>query len=106
MPLSIKRSDKLETPFSKFVHSNRAALVACLKECWMEQDLVQRLPKVRLLVVGGPDSTAIKLQNGLVPVPDYLLDSSHIEADTRIMLHTNMISLDQQQKSIIIQATE
>jgi hypothetical protein len=80
----LKGNDKLETPFFKFVHSNRAALAACVKEYWTEPTLIQCLPKDHLLVVGGPDSAAVKLQNGLMPVFNYLLDSSQIEADTRI----------------------
>jgi hypothetical protein len=102
----LKPNDKLEFPFSKFINSNRAALATCVKECWMQTNLIERLPKGRLLVVGGPDSTAIKLQNGSAPIPDYILESTHIEADTRIMLHVNGISLDQQHKIVFIQTAK
>lgn len=102
----LKGDDKLESPFSKFVHSNRLALAACVKECWMESKLIERLLKDRLLVVNGPDYTAVKLQHGSTPEPDYIIESTQTEADTRIMLHVSAISLDQQQKTVLIQATK
>ncbi|CAF1624401.1 unnamed protein product, partial [Adineta ricciae] len=99
-------NDKLESPFSKFVHSNLAALAACVKDCWMEPELIGRLPKNRLLLVSGSDQSAIQLQNGHVPIPDYILESTQIEADTRIILHTNAISIDEQQKTVFVQASD
>jgi hypothetical protein len=37
-------NDRLESPFSKFVHSNRAALAQCVRDCWMDTNLIQCLP--------------------------------------------------------------
>ncbi|CAF4064432.1 unnamed protein product [Rotaria sp. Silwood2] len=102
----LKGDDRLESPFSKFVHSNRASLAACVKECWMEPRLTKLLPKGRLLVVGGPDDSTIKLQNDSVPIPDYILESTQVEVATRLILHTNIISLDQQQNSVLIQSPD
>ncbi|CAF3387507.1 unnamed protein product [Rotaria sp. Silwood2] len=76
----LKSDDKLESPFSKFVHSNRATLAAYVKECWVESQLIERFPKSRLLVIGRPNDTAIKLQNGYAPIPDCILESTKIEA--------------------------
>ena len=62
----LKGGDKIELPLSKFVHTNGTALAAAIKECWMQ--LTERLPKDRVLVVGGPDYTTTKwISTGLTP---------------------------------------
>ena len=102
----LKDNDRMESPFGKFVQSNRGALAECVRQCWMEPELIQRLPPGVLLIVGGPDSTAIKLEHGLAPQPDYFLETTHIEAVTRILLHVNAISLDQYQRTVFTEANE
>lgn len=102
----LKGSDKLEWPFSAFVHSNRAALASCVRECWCESSLIDVIPPNCLLVVGGPGKTAIKLQNGSLPIDEDLLESNHIEADTRMMLHMNVVKIDNEQDTVIIQSSE
>lgn len=102
----LKGSDKLESPFSTFVHSNRAALASCIRQCWCEPSLIDIIPPNCLLVIGGPEKTAIKLQNGSVPVDEDLLESNHIEADTRMMLHMNVVRIDHEQDTVIIQSSE
>ena len=102
----LKGSDKLELPFSKFVHSNRAALAACVRHCWSEPRLINTIPVGCLLVIGGPDKTAIKLQNNSLPICEDLLESNHIEADTRMMLHMNIVKVDGEQNTVIIQSAE
>jgi hypothetical protein len=102
----LKGSDKLQSPFNTFVHSNRAALASCVRQCWCESTSIKMLPVGCLLVVGGPDKTAIKLENGSMPVPDDMLESNHVEADTRMMLHMNIIKIDGQENTVIIQSTE
>ena len=103
---NLKGDDKLESPFAKFVQSNRCALATAVKQCWMERSLIDRLPTDRLLVVGGPDLTGIKLQKGLDPTPDYILESTQVETNTRMMLHANAISVDQQHKAVFVQTSE
>ena len=98
--------DKIELPFSKFVHANGTALAAAIKECWMQSKSIERLPKDQVLVVGGPDYTITKLQNGSLPAPDYVPESTHIHADTRLLLHTNGISIDQEQNGVVIQSSK
>jgi hypothetical protein len=102
----LKGSDKLESPFSTFVHSNRAALASCVRQCWCEPDLIKIIPSGRLLVVGGPEKTAVKLENNLLPFSEDLLESNHVEADTRMMLHMNIVKIDGEQKTVIIQSSE
>jgi len=102
----LKGSDKIESPFNTFVHSNRAALAACVRQCWSEPTSINMLPVGCILVVGGPDKTAIKLENGSMPVYDDMLESNHVEADTRMMLHMNVIKIDGQHNTVIIQSTE
>lgn len=102
----LKASDKLESPFHKFVHSNRAALASCVRQCWCEPDLIKLIPLGCLLVVGGPEKTAVKLENGVPPYCEDLLESNHVEADTRMMLHMNVVKIDGEQKAVIIQSSE
>ena len=102
----LKGSDKLETPFSKFVHSHRAALAACIRDCWSEQSLINLLPMDRLLVVVGPDEKAIKLEKGVLPISEDLLESNHIEADTRMMLHMYVVKIDGLQNMVTVQSVE
>ena len=102
----LKGSDKLESPFTTFVHSNRAALALCVRQCWCEPDLIKIIPLDRLLVIGGPEKTAVKIENNLLPVYEDLLESNHIEADTRMMLHMNIIKIDGEQNIVVIQSSE
>ncbi|CAF1383505.1 unnamed protein product [Rotaria sp. Silwood1] len=102
----LRGDDRLQLPFRQFAHCNRVVLAKCIRQCWMESDLIKYLPLGRLLVVGGPDTTAVKLQNGQAPQVDYLLESNHSESRTRLLLHTNIISLDQLQKTVIIDTTD
>ena len=102
----LKASDKLEAPFSTFVHSNRAALASCVRRCWCDESSIKMLPVGCLFVVGGPDHTAIKLENGLLPMCEDMLESNHIEADTRMILHMNVIKIDGEQNTVIIQSSE
>ena len=102
----LKASDKLESPFAAFVHSNRAALASCVRQCWCEATSIRMLPVECLLVIGGPDKSAVKLQNGSAPMVEDLLESNHVEADTRMMLHMNVVMIDDQQKMCIVQSTE
>jgi hypothetical protein len=102
----LKGSDKLESPFAAFVHSNRAALASCVRQCWCDATLINTLPVGYLLVVGGPDTTAVKLENGSPPMVEDMLESNHVEADTRMMLHMNVVKIDGQQKVCIVQSTE
>ncbi|CAF1472172.1 unnamed protein product [Rotaria sordida] len=102
----LRGDDRLQLPFRKFVHCHRVVLAKCIRQCWMEPDLIKYLPLGRLLVIGGPDTTAVKLQNGQAPQVDYLLESNHTESRTRLLLHTNIISLDQLQKTVIIDTTD
>ncbi|CAF3933472.1 unnamed protein product [Rotaria sp. Silwood2] len=95
-------NDRLESPFIKFAETNRISLAKCIRQCWLESDVIQRLPVGRVFVVGGPDSTAVRLQHGHTPQPDYLLESNNSESPTRILLHCNAISIDQCQTSVII----
>ena len=102
----LKGNDRIETPFRKFVQMNQNTLARCIRNCWMEPEVNQHLPPGRLLVVGGPDSTATKLQYGQTPEPDYILESKHTETYTRMLLHTNLVSVDQYQNKVIISTTE
>jgi hypothetical protein len=102
----LKGSDKLESPFAAFVHSNRAALASCVRQCWCEPSSIKLLPFGCLLVVGGPDTSAIKLKNGSSPVREDLLESNHVEADTRMMLHMNVIKIEGEQNTVVIQSNE
>ncbi|CAF3390230.1 unnamed protein product, partial [Rotaria sp. Silwood2] len=102
----LRGDDKIETSFKKFVQSNPVTLARCICTCWMESELIQRLPPGRLLVVGRPDLTAVKLKKGDAPEPDYLLETNQDQSRTRILLHTNSISLDQYQKKVFINTTD
>ncbi|CAF3604585.1 unnamed protein product [Rotaria sp. Silwood1] len=102
----LKADDKLESPFTKFVCSNQAALDACIKECWIEPALIKFLPEARLLIISGPDEIAVTLQYGSLPISEHVLVSTQIESDTRMILHTNAISIDKQHKTVIIQSSK
>ena len=91
----LRGDDKIETSFKKFAQSNRTALARCVRTCWMEPDLIQRLPLGCLLAIDGLDSIAVKLTKGDLPSLDYLLQSNQDESHARILLHTNAISLEQ-----------
>ncbi|CAF3305789.1 unnamed protein product [Rotaria sp. Silwood2] len=98
----LRCNDLVESPFKKFVHSNRVSLGKCIRQCWTELDLNKYLPYGRVLVIGGPDSTAVKLQYGHAVESDYLLESHNPESRTRFLLHCNVISLDQCQNVDVI----
>ena len=102
----LKGSDKLDSQFHAFVHSNRAALASCVRQCWCEPDLIKIIPPGCVFVVGGPEKTAVKIENGLLPVVEDLLESNHVEADTRMLLHMNIVNIDGEQKKVIVQSSE
>ena len=102
----LKGSDKLQSPFNTFVHSNRAALASCVRKCWCEPGLINIIPPGCLFVVGGPEESAVKLEYGLPPLCEDLLESNHVEADTRMMLHMNVVKIDNEQNTVVIQSSE
>ena len=102
----LQGSDKLQTPFSSFVHSNRAAVALCVRQCWSEQSALDLIPSGCVLVVSGPNESAMKLQKGAPPTYENLLESNHVEADTRMLLHLNAIKTDGQHNTVIIQSNE
>lgn len=102
----LQGSDKLQLPFSSFVHSNRAALALCVRQCWCEQSMLDLIPSGCLLVIGGPDKSAIRLKKGWSPICEQSLESNHVEADTRMLLHLNAIKSDGQHNTVIIQSNE
>jgi hypothetical protein len=81
-------------------------LASCVRQCWCDAASINALPVGCLLVVGGPDTTAVKVENGSPPIVEDMLESNHVEADTRIMLHMNVVKIDGQQKICIVQSTE
>ncbi|CAF1641861.1 unnamed protein product [Rotaria magnacalcarata] len=98
----LRGNDRIETLFRKFVHSNQIVLTTCIQNCWMEPELIQHLPPNRLLIVDGPDPTAIRLKKYHTPEPDYLLESYHAQLYTRILMHASGISIDECQSKVII----
>ena len=102
----LKGSDKLESPFNTFVRSNRATLASCVRQCWCEPALIKIIPSGCLLVVGGPEKTAVKLENGSISFCEDLLESNHVEADTRMMLHINIVKADGEQNTVVIQSSQ
>ncbi|CAF4125635.1 unnamed protein product, partial [Rotaria sordida] len=101
----LKPDDKLEYSFTKFIRTNQGALATCIKECWMEPEVIKFLPEARLLIISGPDEIAVTLQYGSLPISEHILESTQIESDTRMILHTNAISIDEQHNTVIIQSS-
>ncbi|CAF1484646.1 unnamed protein product, partial [Didymodactylos carnosus] len=97
--------DRLETSYHHFVHNNRAILADRVRECWCEPALVELLPENKILVAAGPTETAFILKKNSQPVRDYLLESNHIEADTRMLLHAKVLAIDEY-KNVVIQASD
>ncbi|CAF1280596.1 unnamed protein product [Didymodactylos carnosus] len=97
--------DRLEASYHKFLHKNRAIVAARVRDCWAKPALVELLPEGKLLVAAGPDEYAIKLKKNSSSEQDWLLQSDHVEADTRLLLHTNVIMIDEY-KSVVIAATD
>ena len=58
------------------------------------------------MLVGGPDHTAAKLENGSAPIYEDMLESNHIEAATRMVLHVNAIKTHGEQNTAINQSSE
>ncbi|CAM4781219.1 unnamed protein product [Rotaria magnacalcarata] len=102
----LRGNDRIETPFRKFLQSNQIALATCIRNCWMEPELIQHLPPNRLLIVGGPDPTVIRLKKYHTSEPDYLLESYHAQLYTRIFLHASGISIDECQNKVIINTND
>ncbi|CAF1154261.1 unnamed protein product, partial [Didymodactylos carnosus] len=101
----LKSDDILETKYHHFLHNNRAILAERIREIWCEPAVVQLLPEDKILVAAGPSETAITLKKNLSPQLDHMLYSNHVEADTRIMLHVNVLAIDEF-KRVIIQASD
>ncbi|CAF1469139.1 unnamed protein product [Rotaria sordida] len=89
----------------ELIHNNRAMIAARIRECWSTQTCIDALPKGKVLVISGPDDTAVTLKRSDRPFEDYLLVSNHIEADTRLFIHAQAMSFDDI-KSIVIQASD
>ncbi|CAF1476669.1 unnamed protein product, partial [Didymodactylos carnosus] len=102
----LKKSDLLASKYHEFVHGNRAVLAKCMSECWREPALVQLLPDHKVLVVAGPSEEAIILKKDVAPGIIEELECNHIEADTRMLLHAQVIQSTYVFKKVIIQATD
>jgi hypothetical protein len=81
-------------------------LAACVRQYWSEPSSIKLLPVGCLLVVGGPNTSAVTLKNGSSPAREDLLESNHVEADTRMMLHMKDIKIEGEQSTVIIQSNE
>ncbi|CAF4057464.1 unnamed protein product, partial [Rotaria sordida] len=97
----LKQNNILDSSkFYEFVHRNRAKLAAIVRSCWSQGELIDLLPVHKQLVIAGPQQETIKLINNnnlpLVSSSEILisLESDHIEADTRIFLHTYDIQME------------
>ncbi|CAF0895346.1 unnamed protein product [Didymodactylos carnosus] len=101
----LKSDDVLETKYHRFLHNNRATLAERIREIWCEPAVVQLLLEDKILVAAGPRETAVTLKKNLSPQLDHKLYSNHVEADTRIMLHVNVLAIDEF-KRVIIQASD
>ena len=88
----LKEGDILHASFHKFVHSNRAELARVVRKCWSKQG--SRLPSGKVLTIAGPDKSAEKIEQGNASVDDYILECNHVEADTRMLLHANVLLVD------------
>ncbi|CAF0963223.1 unnamed protein product [Didymodactylos carnosus] len=101
----LQSSDILEASYHKFVHKNRAVLAARVRECWSDPAVVKLLPERKILVAAGPDESEIKLEKNCPSTLDYMLQSDHVEADTRMLLHAQVIRYDDY-KTVVIQAND
>ena len=72
----------------------------------MESNFVQILPKGQLLIVDRPDEIGVKSRNGFLLVSNHILQTTLAEDNTRIILYTDVISVDEQQKSIFIEPSK
>ncbi len=77
--------------YQNFVVSNRARLAATIVECWKDPQVIQKVPFGSVLVVAGPGELAIKLEKDQQPVDIVELESNHIEADSRLILHIDQL---------------
>ncbi|CAF1464543.1 unnamed protein product [Rotaria sordida] len=97
----LKPNDILDSSrFNEFVYSNRAELARVIRSYWSQNELIDLLPVNKHLIIGGPQHETIKLFNNknssltLSIETLYNLESDHIEADTRIFLHTYNIQME------------
>ncbi|CAF3786549.1 unnamed protein product [Rotaria magnacalcarata] len=97
--------DILDSDYPTLIHNNRAVVASCVRECWSSKITTQQVPYGKVLVVAGPDESSVTLKKFEDPFEDYLLQSNHVEVDTRVFLHAQAISYDNI-RSIIIQASD
>lgn len=67
-------------------------LASAIVKCWMEPEVIQKLPFASVLVVAGPNESATKLEKDQQPIDMIELESNHIEADSRIIFHIDQLS--------------
>ena len=79
------------------------SLLLLLKNVGCNQNQLNVYQKTEFWLLVDP---IIQQQNGSVPAPDYVLESTHIHAYTRPLLHTNGISIDQEQNVLLIQSSK
>lgn len=101
----LKCDDVLESDYHQILHNSRAMIAARIRECWCSDSSIDMLPDGKVFVIAGPNETAVILKKHHKPVEDYLLQSNHIEADTRIFLHCQAISYENI-NSIMLQASD
>ncbi|CAM4964899.1 unnamed protein product [Rotaria socialis] len=77
--------------YQNFVVSNRSRLAAAIVECWKEKDAIQKLPPKAILVMAGPNETAMKLEKDEQPIDMLELESNHVETDSRLILHVDQL---------------
>ncbi|CAF1462449.1 unnamed protein product [Didymodactylos carnosus] len=101
------RDVKLPTgkTYDDLLRGNRAHLTAVIVQCWCEPDVVECLPEGKLLVVGGTGEDAFMLEKMLPPSSIYELNSNHIEADTRMLLHVQRV-IDTKCKNIVVKSID
>ncbi|CAF1137322.1 unnamed protein product [Didymodactylos carnosus] len=107
----LKIDDILETRYHHFVHKNRAALAQRLRDCWCQPTLFELIPNNKIVVVAGPDTEAVALKKNKMPLTKELLESEHVEADTRLFLHVYDIRADEEDHDrrcdgILVQAAD
>ena len=100
----IKCDDILDSDYQQLINNNRAMVAARVRECWCTNLCIETLPDRKILVIAGPDDSSITLKKCHVPTEDYLLVSNHVEADTKLFVHTQAISYENI-RSITIQAS-
>ncbi|CAF1065604.1 unnamed protein product [Adineta ricciae] len=112
----LKENDILDSSkFHEFVHSNRAKLASAVRSCWSQNVLTDLLPLNKHLIIAGPQQTTIRLINNkfsqsMQSVETLvILESDHVEADTRIFLHVYDVELDNDKgkfNGIVIQSID